>query len=262
MKIAIYQMDIIPGDPVANRDKVKSWTVKVMNQEKPDILVLPEMWTTAYTLTDLENVAETNEKHTYHFLRELALHHQVNIVGGSFATVEDDKVYNRAVVFNRKGEEVYVYDKIHLVPMLNEHLFLEGGKNHSVTFELEGKKMGIIICYDLRFPELARSLALEGAEVLFIVAEWPDARKDHWKYLQLARAIENQMFVVSCNRVGEYDGVEFAGQSLVVNPWGEIICEGTKDQEETLTVEMKLEQVKEVRNNVPVFESRVPHLYK
>ncbi|WP_216831746.1 carbon-nitrogen family hydrolase [Alkalihalobacterium elongatum] len=262
MKVAIYQMDIIPGVPEENHKKVKHWLAQTMSLEnKPDVVVLPEMWTTAYTLTTLDLVSEDERRQTSSFLSELAKQYGVNIVGGSIATKESDGIYNRALIFNRSGERVHQYDKIHLVPMLSEHLYLAGGREKVQTFELDGVKVGVIICYDLRFPELARSLALAGAEVLFIVAEWPEARQAHWTALQQARAIENQMYVVSANRVSTYDGVEFCGRSLVINPWGETIAQGTQENEETITADLQLKNVQEVRHNVPVFKSRVPDLY-
>lgn len=261
MKVAIYQMDILPGDPVGNRKKVAAWAKETTEAEKADVLVLPEMWTTAYTLTTLANCADENEE-TLQFLQQLAKQYHVNIIGGSIATKEEEKIYNRALVINRAGECIYQYDKIHLVPMLKEHLFLEGGRTGVETFELDGVKMGLIICYDLRFPELARSLALDGAEVLFVLAEWPEARAAHWVALQQARAIENQLYVVSSNRVGSYDDVLFAGRSMVINPWGTVISEGSQENEETLVTSIKQSEVTEARTNVPVFSSRVPSLYK
>ncbi|MDY0393735.1 nitrilase-related carbon-nitrogen hydrolase [Virgibacillus halophilus] len=122
--------------------------------------------------------------------------------------------------------------------------------------------MGLIICYDLRFPEVIRTLALEGAQVLHIVAEWPDARTKHWVNLQIARAIENQMYIVSSNRIGMYDGTRFCGNSMVIDPWGDVLKQGSEEMEETLTIQLDLEKVKQVRNDVPIFKSRVPHLYK
>jgi predicted amidohydrolase len=145
--------------------------------------------------------------------------------------------------------------------MLDEPKYLSGGASRAEVFELDGVKMGLIICYDLRFPELARRLALEGAQVLHIVAEWPSARKDHWRALQLARAIENQMPVVSCNRVGATGGTEFCGTSMVIDAWGNVLAEGSEDREETLTASVDLREVPNVRKRVPVFESRVPELY-
>ncbi|WP_078429377.1 carbon-nitrogen family hydrolase [Alkalihalobacterium alkalinitrilicum] len=262
MKVAIYQMDIVPGQPEENRKKVRQWVGQLMQSEEiPDVIVLPEMWTTAYTLPTLDEVCEGERNETAQFLSEMASMNNINVVGGSVATKVKDKIYNRALIFNRSGQQVHQYDKVHLVPMLDEHLYLAGGEQKAQIFELDGVKVGVIICYDLRFPELARSLALDGAEVLFILAEWPEARQTHWTILQQARAIENQMYIISSNRVGTYDGVEFCGRSYVINPWGDIIAQGTQAKEETIRATLPLENVKEVRKNVPVFKSRVPNLY-
>lgn len=262
MMYSIYQMDIFPGDPERNRCKVKEWVKREVETNNPDTIVLPEMWTTAYTLDELDKYADINGEPTKSFLENLAQKFNVNIIGGSVANKVNDKFYNSSFVFDRSGKLVYEYDKVHLVPMLNEHKYLSGGQHTPEVFELEGVKMGLIICYDLRFPEIIRTLALEGAQVLHIVAEWPDARTNHWINLQLARAIENQMYVISSNRVGDYDGVRFCGNSLVIDPWGDVLKQGSEDKEETLAIQLNLEKVKQVRNDVPIFTSRVPNLYK
>lgn len=261
MKYSICQMEVIPGKPDANREKVTAWMEEVVSSEKPDTVVLPEMWTTGYTLPELPQYADIDGEPTSTFLCDLAKKHEVNIVGGSFANKKDEKIYNSSIVINRSGMVVYRYDKIHLVPMLDEPAYLAGGENHAEVFELEGVKMGLIICYDLRFPELMRKLALEGAQVVHVVAEWPTARKEHWRALQLARAIENQMFIVSSNSVGEYNGVEYAGNSMVIDPWGTVQAEGDGVTEQTISSSISLDLTKKVRNDVPVFSSRVPKYY-
>jgi len=254
-------MDVIPGNPEKNREKVKEWIAAVCKRENPDTVVLPEMWTTGYTLPELKDIADCNGAPTTNFLQNLAKQYKINIIGGSFANIKGGDVYNSAIAINRKGEILYQYDKVHLVPMLNEHLYLKAGTtNH--TFELEGIKAGLIICYDLRFPELSRQLAVEGAEILFIVAEWPEARKSHWKYLQIARAIENQLYVVSTNCVGQYSGVDYCGHSMMIDPSGEIIGCGSDFNEETITQVLDLKKVSEIREKIPVFKSRAPSVYK
>ncbi|EKN70358.1 hypothetical protein BABA_05601 [Neobacillus bataviensis LMG 21833] len=262
MKISIYQMEITPGKPAENQQKVKAWVEKEVKHSKPDIIVLPEMWTTSYTLEEIHHYADDHGKTIIPFLQDTAKTFEINIIGGSFANKMDEKVYNTAVVINRKGEVVYQYSKVHLVPMLNEPQYLTAGQKVPEIFELEGVKMGLIICYDLRFTEIIRPLALEGAEVLFVVAEWPTPRLNHWKNIQITRAIENQMFVVSCNNVGSYQNVTYGGCSMVVNPWGDTLLEGSTDEEETLSVSIDVEETKTAREQVPVFTSRVPHLYK
>lgn len=261
MRICSYQMDVIPGNPEKNRGKVKDWVETVCKEENPDTIVLPEMWTTNYTLPELKDIGDRDGEPTTTFLQDLAKQYKINIIGGSFANIKDGDVYNSAIAINRIGEILYQYDKVHLVPMLDEHLYLKSGTtNH--TFELEGIKVGLIICYDLRFPELSRQLAVEGAEILFIVAEWPEVRKSHWKHLQIARAIENQLYVVSVNCVGQYNGVQYCGHSMMIDPLGEVIVYGSDYNEETITKELDLKKVAEIREKVPVFKSRVPAVYK
>jgi omega-amidase len=254
-------MEVIPGNPKQNRDKVEKWIREVVQNERPDTIILPEMWTTSYTLPKLNVLADEMGEPTKSFLSKLASEYHVNIIGGSVANKEGDKIYNTSFVFNSHGELVYEYSKIHLVPMLDEPLFLTGGTKKVETFMLDGIKIGLIICYDLRFPELARSLALAGAEVLIVVAEWPTARKQHWTSLQIARAIENQMYVISSNNIGSLDGVDYAGTSMIIDPWGEVLCQGSDTNEETITGVLDVARVSEVRKNVPIFESRVPNLY-
>lgn len=261
MKVAVYQMELIAGSPEANREKVRNWVKHLAATDKPDTVVLPEMWTTSYVLHELDDLAEEGAETTKAFLRDLSKTYRINIIGGSVANRIDGKIYNTSFVYNRAGELVHEYSKIHLVPMLNEPAYLTGGKAKAETFELEGVKMGVIICYDLRFPELARKLALDGAQVLFIPAEWPKVRTDHWVNLKLARAIENQMYVISANNVGQVGDVVYAGTSMIIDPWGDILARGTGNQEETLSKQLNFDRVIEVRKDVPIFDSRVEDMY-
>lgn len=261
VKVAVYQMELIAGSPQKNKEKVERWIEELAQSDKPDIILLPEMWTTSYVLEKLDELADESLEPTSTFLSNLAKKYHINIVGGSIPNKLDGKLYNTSLVLNRKGELVYEYSKIHLVPMLNEPLYLTGGKKKVETFELDGVKMGVIICYDLRFPELSRKLALEGAQVLFVPAEWPKPRTNHWVNLLIARAIENQIYVVASNNVGSLEGVTYTGTSLIVDPWGEVMAKASEDNEETISAEIIGDRVEEVRNAVPIFVSRVPELY-
>ncbi|QGH33763.1 carbon-nitrogen family hydrolase [Gracilibacillus salitolerans] len=261
MKYAIYQMDVVVADPEANREKIKNWIEREVDDDKPDTVVLPEMWNAGYALDRLDGLADNNGENTIPFLSDLAKKNNINIIGGSIANQKENGIYNTSYVFNREGKLVHHYDKMHLVPMLDEPKYLNGGEAKGAIFELEGVKMGVIICYDLRFPELMRAIALQGAEVLHIVAQWPTARKDHWKFLQYARAIENQCYVISANSSGSCNGTDFAGESMVINPSGELVASGLPEQESTISASIDLTKVAEIRKNIPVFDSRVPHLY-
>lgn len=145
MRFAIYQMEVVAGNPEKNREKVQQWVEELSQGEKPDTIVLPELWTTSYTLDQLQDIADNAGEPTRSFLSDLAKEYDVNIVGGSVANKIDGKVYNTSFVFDREGNLVHEYSKIHLVPMLNEPLYLTGGQEKVKTFELEGVKMGVII---------------------------------------------------------------------------------------------------------------------
>ncbi|KAB8128322.1 carbon-nitrogen family hydrolase [Gracilibacillus oryzae] len=261
MKHAIFQMDVIVANPEHNRQKIFDWVQYVTKDNDLDTIVLPEMWNAGYKLDKLEEIADNNGAETIPFLSNIAKEYSINIIGGSIANRKEDGIYNSSYVFNRKGELVYQYDKIHLVPMLNEPVYLQGGKEKAKIFHIDGIKMGLIICYDLRFPEITRSLALQGAEVIYVVAQWPASRAEHWKYLQYARAIENQCYIISANSSGTCDETQFAGESLVIEPTGKIVTQGPPETEAKLYGTIHLERVTETRKAIPVFTSRVPHLY-
>jgi predicted amidohydrolase len=142
---------------------------------------------------------------------------------------------------------------------MEEEKFLTSGDQIG-SLDIEGIPAGVMICYDIRFPELARTLALAGAQILFVPAEWPHPRLHHWRTLLMARAIENQMFVVACNRVGISGKTEFFGHSMIIDPWGEIIAEGG-EQEEIISASLQMSDVKQVRNKIPVFDDRRPEIY-
>ena len=125
---------------------------------------------------------------------------------------------------------------------------------------MNGTCAAMAICYDLRFCEWLRLCAVEGAQVLFISAEWPKSRVDHWRILLQARAIENMMYVVGCNRVGTSNGTEFGGHSMVVDPWGEILYEGG-DGEDLAFVEFDVEKTEKARSFLQVLNARRPELY-
>lgn len=256
MKIAIYQMEIIPGEPEKNIEKVANW---LSTLDDVEIAVLPEMWNTSYTLEELVHITSDNGQREIEKLSELAKQYQINIVGGSIAVRVEDKIYNRAIVINKKGELIHQYDKLHLVPMLDEPNYLTQGNNISI-FEIDNVKMGVIICYDLRFPEISRKLALEGIEVLFVVAEWPIERISQFEKLLNARAIENQVYVIVSNSIGKCNNTVFGGKSMVINPLGEattkiILGEGT------IQATVNIEEIRNIRTKIPLLKTRRADIY-
>jgi omega-amidase len=258
-KIACVQMDISFGSPAANYQRAEQLIVKAA-RENPDIIVLPELWTTGYDLTRLDEIADDHGLETIDFLKRMAQKHLVHFIGGSVANKSSDGIKNTLLAVNKHGELVHQYSKLHLFRLMDEHLYLKPG-NSKGLFQLDNQSIATMICYDIRFPEWLRSHTAEGAEALFVVAEWPKPRLHHWRTLLIARAIENQCFVIACNRSGSDPNNEFAGHSLIIDPWGEVIAEAGEG-EEILNAAIDLEMVKAIREQIPVFADRRPDLYK
>ncbi len=259
VRIALLQMDIALGDPTANFAKAADW-IEQAAQSGTDLIVLPEMWNTAYSLDNIREIADQNGAKTREVIGTLAAKHGVNILAGSVADVRGEAVYNTTYLFDRTGAVCGEYSKTHLFRLMAEEKYLHAGDQVG-RFALDDVQIGSIICYDLRFPELTRTLSLSGAQVVFVPAQWPHPRLNHWRHLQIARAIENQMFVVSCNRVGRAGDTEFFGHSMVIDPWGEILLE-TDDTEGIHHVQIDLGVVPEIRSRIPIFEDRRPELYR
>lgn len=196
-----------------------------------DVIILPELWTTGYYPKPVENFADIDGLRTIEFLCAAAKKFNVNIIGGSVIVESDGKIYNRCYVVNRRGEVVATYDKTHLFSFAKEdEVFCAGDK--IAVVDLDGVKCGLAICYDLRFPEFIRKIALAGSEIIFIPAAWSLKRLVPRQIMTKARAIENQVFVVFANS---------SGVSEVVNPRGEVIALSGHG-EELLTVEINLNE--------------------
>ena len=152
------------------------------------------------------------------------------------------------------------YTKIHLFQLMEEHRYLAAGDQLAIV-DTKWGRFGLAICYDLRFPELFRSYALSGVKAVLLVAEWPHPRLAHWQILLRARAIENQMYIIACNRAGVSKDAHFCGHSCVINPWGEIVAEA-EEHEELLVTEIDMDKVDQVRAKIPVFADRKPEVYR
>ncbi|WP_201715199.1 carbon-nitrogen family hydrolase [Rossellomorea arthrocnemi] len=257
-KIGLAQMDIVFGNPEENKVKVEHW-VKKAREEGCSTVVLPELWTTGYDLTRMEEIADDGAEDACSFLTALSKKYSIHIIGGSVANKSNDGVRNTLLVADSKRGLVKRYSKLHLFKLMNEHHYLLPGQEDGM-FSLDDTKMAGLICYDIRFPEWIRKHVLLGAKVIFVVAEWPAARIDHWQTLLKARAIENQCFVIACNRVGSDPDNEFGGCSLIIGPWGEILAKGNQT-EHLVSAEINLQEVEKVRKQIPIFQDRRPDFY-
>jgi omega-amidase len=256
--ISLGQMDVILGEPARNLATAQALAAESAARGS-DVLVLPELWSTAYDLERAEEHATAPDAGVFADVAVLAREHRLHIVGSLLGKLPGGGVGNTAVLFSPEGESLATYSKIHLFRLMEEEQYLTAG-NELALAETPWGKSGLAICYDLRFPEQFRAYALAGASVVFVPAEWPHPRLAHWRTLLRARAIENQFFVVACNRVGESKKTHFFGHSTIVDPWGELVVEGG-EQEILLTATIDTGLVAEVRERIPIFADRRPDVY-
>lgn len=253
IKAALMQFDVVLGNKEENYSKIRKLAEKL--PADCDYLVLPELWNVGYDKEGMEALAETLKGKSVSFLKKLAKAKNVNIIGGSIIEKKDNTFYNTAVVINRNGELIGNYRKVHLFPYeLKEDEMFEPGNEWSIL-ENEGLRFGMMICYDLRFPAFCRNLALRDVSVVFVPAQWPQARIEHFRILMKARAVENQIFIIGVNRCGN-DITRFGGHSMAISPDGVVLGEcGT--EEEILTVTFQSDQNDYFHKIIPVFGDRV-----
>lgn len=261
---ALLQMNIVYNDPAANHKHMAELFEKAMAQSpRPDVVVLPEDWPTAFSDTmyhQMDQCSEPEMGPSVSLCCDLAKKHGVWVVAGSIGTRHNDgKLRNTTFLIDRSGAIVGDYSKMHLYSDMDEDAQLLHGDKKEV-YDTELGRIGMMICYDIRFCELSRTYALKGADVLVVTSNFPNPRVNHWKTLLTARAIENQMFVVACNRVGPSPMGTYCGHSLIIDPWGDIIAEGG-DGEEIVTGAIDYKKTWEVRDLIHMFRDRQPELY-
>lgn len=259
LTVSLAQMDVILGDPEANFARARQMTAEAARRGS-DIVVLPELWSTGYDLERAGSYATRTDAGVFAQVAALARQHNVAVLGSCLSLLGEGRFGNTAVFFTAEGEALAQYTKIHLFRLMEEEQYLVAGDRLSLV-ETAWGKAGLTICYDLRFPELFRAYALAGARIVFVPSEWPHPRLAHWQTLLRARAVENQMVVVACNRVGSSKGTDFFGHSCIIDPWGETVIEGG-ESELLLTAEIDTDKVEQVRARIPVFADRRPQIYE
>jgi predicted amidohydrolase len=233
------------------------------------VVVLPEMFNCCGHTKVMVEQAEDIPGRTINFLSDKARTHKIYIVCGSvFEKVRNRMVHNTSVIVGPSGEILVKYSKIHLFDVdIQDKIRYKESENvvagHKiVTANMGGVDIGLSICYDLRFCELFRSLALNGAKVIFIPSAFTETTGEyHWEPLIKARAIENQVFVVAANQIGTSpNDITCYGKSMIVDPWGRVLAKA-KDDENVITAMIDLDILKEVRTEIPLFEHRRTDLY-
>lgn len=257
ISLLAIQIESVIGDINLNIDTVKNLLIANLNKyESVDFVFLPELWTVGWHCPSFPNSAETLEDScAIKMLKEIALKYKVNILGGSFVEKSGEILYNTCPVIDRNGQLVCTYNKNHLFSYYgdSEGDYITKGQN-PVIVELDGVKLGISICYDIRFPEIYRAYRKAGADILVNMAAWPKSRKIHWDSLTTARAVENQSYFVALTQTGLLaDGAENLGHSMIIDYQGQIIDE-IEEIEGAIYAEIDLEKMYEFRDKCTVLK--------
>ncbi|GHJ40337.1 carbon-nitrogen family hydrolase [Streptomyces sp. TS71-3] len=285
MRASLIQIAVSDDEPVATRRRrAASLVADAARDSGADLVVLPELWTVgAFAYESFASGAEPLRGPTYEIMAKAASDAGVWLHAGSVPErgpagdgeggpgpgpgsgsgsgegspgSGEGTLYNTSLVFSPDGELAASYRKIHRFGFDKGEAVLMGAGSELVTVRLPEATVGMATCYDLRFPEMFRSLVDEGAEVLVVPAGWPERRRAHWTVLAQARAVENQSYVLACGTAGTHAGVPQAGHSIAVDPWGEVLGEAGAG-EEILTVDLDPARVGSARERFPVLKDRV-----
>jgi predicted amidohydrolase len=269
LKVAAVQLNST-ADPAANL-AVADRLTRAAAAEGARLIVLPEKWTAVGSDEQLRAAAQTLDGPAIEWARATARELGVDLVAGSILErVEGQKkLANTSVHVDPQGEVRAAYRKVHMFDVeiegrsYRESELEEPGEEIVLSQTVDGVELGLSICYDLRFPELYRILAVRGARVIAVPAAFTlSTTRDHWETLLRARAIENQAFVIAANQVGPHPGGHHSGgHSMIVDPWGVVLAEAP-DQEGQITAELDLERQAEIRARLPALANRRPAAYR
>lgn len=268
IKLALCQMNVV-DDKEANLKKA-SLMISDSVANNADFIVLPEMFNCPYSNDKfIEYCEDEHDSHTLNTISRLAKNHNVHILAGSIPEREDDKLYNTSYLFDKSGNILAKHRKMHLFDIdvkdwitFKESDVLTAGDDFTIV-ETEFGKIGIGICYDVRFVELARIMAEKGASILFYPGAFNQTTGPaHWELLFRSRALDNQVFCIgvapALNKDASYHSY---GHSIVTNPWGEVITQAD-EKEELIVCEIDLNEIKKVREEIPILKNKRNDLYE
>jgi omega-amidase len=242
LTVNLVQCELAWEDPDSNKQQIGSSIAAI--QKPTDLIVLPEMFTTGFSMEAIKN-AEAPGGPTELWMRQLAIQYQCAIAG-SIAVRIDNSVFNRLLFVT--PDKTWHYDKRHLFRMAGEHKRYSSGQQR-VIVQWRDWRINLQVCYDLRFPVFSRNR--DDYDLLLYVANWPAKRSIHWRQLLIARAIENQACVVGVNRVGEdANGISYSGDSLAITEDGSL-CSDMKNIRDVVQVEFDMAQLMAYRDKFP-----------
>ncbi len=261
LHLAIAQTDIALGNPEANLKTVQQVAAQAA-ERGAELLVLPELWGSGYMLERAQELADELNTGLFAAVATLARHHRLAICGSLLEwDAEAQQAYNTATLYDADGQLRGVYRKAHLIGLMEEDRYLGAGDRAEVIASPWGDA-GLAVCYDLRFPELFRLLALRGAGILAVPAAFTlQTGKDHWELLLRARAVENQAYVVAPAQWGQKaDGRWTYGRSMVIDPWGTVLAT-CPDRDGFALATLDLDYLDRFRVEFPALKNRRPEAY-
>lgn len=260
MKLVAVQMSISDGRPDENLVRAGE-LLDGAGLSGGDLVCLPELLNTGYDWETIGRLTEEDKAKTLEALAGHARKHGIFLVAGSIAEAVGGLRYNASYVFSPSGGILGRYAKTHLFSPIDEDRHFMPG-DASLVVEACGTRVGVAICYDLRFPELFRRLVLDGARIVAMPAVWPNERAGAWRALSIARAMEEQIALIAVNRGGvDSEGREFGG-SIIVDPWGNVLAEAVGGEETIIEAEFDLGEVEKARSSIPSLVERRPEVYR
>lgn len=261
MKVGLGQIVCKPGDVDAN---VRALTAAVRRAADEDcaVVVLPEVADVGYAMSQMSALASSWDSGAFMAMSDIARSTGLHVICG-LTERDGNDVYNSIAVIDPEGRLASKYRKIHLIDAgtIQESRKFRAGEKLA-TVSIGGLTWGLMICYDLRFAELARALMNQGADILIYSSAWPKSRITHWQAMTRGRAVESQVYVLATNRTGTEEDMTFGGCSVVVDPCGVVLAEADEDEETVITAEVKRSRIEEVREEVPMQSALRHDLYK
>ena len=267
IKVGLIQMKV--KDKKEDNLHKAAKLIDTICKEDVDMVILPEMFSCPYNTKNFPIYAEKEGDYSYKFLSDISKRNNIYLIAGSIPEKEDNNIYNTSYVFNRQGEKIAKHRKIHLfdIDIKNKQTFRESdtlSAGDKVTvFDSEFGKIGLCICYDFRFPEIARLMVDKGAKAIIVPASFNmTTGPAHWDIMFRSRAIDNQVYTIGCSPARDYDYSYISyGHSLIVSPYGDILCE-LDEKEGFITYDIDLNYVDEIREQLPLLKHRRRDLYE
>jgi len=268
LKVTLLQTKVYT-DKMKNIEMATKY-IEAVSNEKPDLVTLPEMFNCPYQTQNFPVYAEADCGESWQAMSNLAKKYEIYLSAGSIPEVDETgRVYNTAYVFDRHGNQIAKHRKMHLFD-----ISVEGGQffkesdtltagNQITVFDTEFGKMGLCVCYDMRFPELARLMVLKGARVIIVPGAFNmTTGPAHWDIMFRSRALDNQVYTIGTSPARDLDsGYVSWGHSLIVSPWGDILKQ-LDEKEGRITCTLDLERIEQVRKQLPLLAHRRIDVYR